>query len=66
MDLGLENGVETALYLADELTLTDRLSIYVGLRFSSFFALGPTEVRTYTPGIVPCAVNNITGRDEYC
>ncbi|MCK4992596.1 MAG: TonB-dependent receptor, partial [Bacteroidales bacterium] len=51
MDLGLENGVETALYLADELTLTDRLSIYAGLRFSSFFALGPTEVRTYTPGM---------------
>jgi hypothetical protein len=51
LNLGLENGVEAALYLADELTLTDRLSIYVGLRFSSFFALGPREVRTYTPGM---------------
>jgi len=51
MELGLENGVETALYLADELTLTDRLSIYAGLRFSSFFSLGPSEVRTYTPGM---------------
>ena len=51
MDLGLENGVETALYLADELTLTDRLSIYAGLRFSSFFSLGPSDVRTYTPGM---------------
>jgi len=50
LDLGLENGVETALYLADELTLTDRLKLYAGLRFSSFFALGPSDVRTYTPG----------------
>ena len=58
LDLGLENGVETALYLADELTMTDRLSIYVGLRFSSFFALGPSEVRTYTPGM-PLMEENI-------
>lgn len=58
MELGLENGVETALYLADELTLTDRLSIYAGLRFSSFFSLGPSEVRTYTPGM-PSVEENI-------
>ncbi len=58
LDLGLENGVETALYLADELTLTDRLSIYAGLRFSSFFSLGPSEVRTYTPGM-PSVEENV-------
>jgi hypothetical protein len=59
LDLGLENGVETALYLADEVTLTDRLKIYAGLRFSSFFALGSTDVRTYTPGM-PRVEENIT------
>ena len=59
MDLGLENGVETALYLADEVTLTDRLKIYAGLRFSSFFAVGPSQVRTYTPGM-PRLEENIT------
>jgi len=58
LELGLENGVETALYLADELTLSDRLTIYGGLRFSSFFYLGPTEVRTYTPGM-PTVEENI-------
>ena len=58
LELGQENGVETALYLADNLTLTDRLSIYVGLRFSSFFYLGPTEVRTYTPGM-PLVEENV-------
>ena len=59
LDLGLENGVETALYLADELTLTDRLKIYAGLRFSTFFSLGPTDVRTYTPGM-PRVEENIS------
>ena len=59
LDLGLENGVETALYLADEVTLTDRLKIYAGLRFSSFFALGSSDVRTYTPGM-PRVEENIT------
>ena len=58
MELGLENGVEAALYLADELTLTDRLSIYAGLRFSSFFYLGPTDVLTYAPGM-PTVDENI-------
>ncbi len=58
LELGLENGVETALYLADELTLTDRLTIYGGLRFSSFFYLGPTDVSTYTPGM-PTVEDNI-------
>ena len=57
LDLGLENGVETALYMADELTLTDRLKVYTGLRFSSFFSLGPSDVRTYTPGMPPVEEN---------
>ncbi|MDF1576113.1 MAG: TonB-dependent receptor [Bacteroidales bacterium] len=58
LDLGLENGVETALYLADELTLTERLKVYAGFRFSSFFSLGPSELRTYAPGM-PLLEENI-------
>lgn len=58
LELGLENGVETALYLGDEVTLTDRLTVYAGLRFSSFFYLGPTDVLTYTPGM-PTVEDNI-------
>jgi len=64
LDLGLENGVEAALYLADELTLTDRLKIYAGLRFSSFFALGPSDVRTYAPGM-PRVEENIRDTLSY-
>ena len=58
LNLGLENGVETAAYLADEIDLTNRLKIYAGLRFSSFFALGPSEIRTYNPGM-PTQEENI-------
>ena len=51
LDLGLENGVEVALYIADEISLTERLNVYAGLRFSTFFALGPSEVLNYSPGM---------------
>lgn len=51
VNLGVENGVEIAAYAADEITISDRLTAYVGLRLSSFLALGPSEVRSYTPGL---------------
>jgi hypothetical protein len=59
LNLGSENGVESALYLADEIALTDRLNVYAGLRFSTFLALGPSEIRTYVPGM-PMMDENIT------
>ncbi|MCK5068536.1 MAG: TonB-dependent receptor [Bacteroidales bacterium] len=57
LDLGLENGVETAAYLADEISLSTRLKVYAGLRFSTFLAMGPSEIRTYTPGMPPVEEN---------
>ncbi|MCK5694646.1 MAG: TonB-dependent receptor, partial [Bacteroidales bacterium] len=57
MELGVENGVETAVYLADEWTWTERLKLYTGLRFSTFFSLGPSDVRIYTPGMPPVEEN---------
>jgi CarboxypepD_reg-like domain/TonB-dependent Receptor Plug Domain len=51
MDLGMENGVETAAYVGDELSLSDRLTAYVGLRLSGYLSLGPSEVRTYASGL---------------
>lgn len=59
LDLGMENGVETAAYVGDELTLTDRLTAYVGLRLSAYMSLGPSELRTYAPGL-PRLEENIT------
>ena len=57
LELGLENGIETAAYLADEIDLTERLKVYAGLRISTFLALGPSTVRTYTPGMPPFEEN---------
>jgi hypothetical protein len=44
-----EYGLETALYIDDKYTLTDFVSVNAGLRFSSFFVLGPTGVIVYDP-----------------
>jgi len=51
VDLGVEDGVETAVYLADEITLTSRLTLYGGIRFSTFLALGPAQVYEYREGM---------------
>jgi hypothetical protein len=59
LDLGMEHGVETALYAGDEIKLTDRLTLYGGLRTSVYMYLGPSQVRNYTPGM-PLMEENIT------
>jgi outer membrane receptor protein involved in Fe transport len=46
-----EKGVESALFLADQMEINDRLSLYVGLRYSFFSALGPRTVYNYFPGL---------------
>jgi hypothetical protein len=51
VELGQDNGLETAAYLADEISLTPRLTLYGGLRFSTFFSLGPKEVQVYGEGL---------------
>ncbi|MBN2520759.1 MAG: TonB-dependent receptor [Bacteroidales bacterium] len=46
-DLGAENGIESAIYLADEYKITKLLSIYGGIRYSYFAFLGPKLVYEY-------------------
>ncbi len=57
-DLGIEDGVETALYLGDEITLSPRLTLYGGLRYSLFMAFGPAQVLAYEKG-TPFIESNI-------
>jgi hypothetical protein len=47
--LNREKAVEPAVYFEDKITLNDNLSLNAGLRFSSFFALGPSSVMIYDP-----------------
>ena len=59
LDLGSENGIESAMYVGDNITINDRFSAYAGLRVSAFMALGPSTVRTYSPGM-PMLDENVT------
>src|SRR5690606_10590064 len=45
-----DKGYETSVYLNDEMTLTDRLSMSVGLRFSQFAKIGPSDTYVYAEG----------------
>ncbi len=51
VELGMEKGLETAVYLADEITLTPRLTLYGGLRFATYLSLGPDEAQVYGEGL---------------
>ena len=50
VDLGKEKGVEFAGYIGDEISLSSRLTLYAGLRYSAFINLGPDETLTYFEG----------------
>jgi hypothetical protein len=47
--LGMENGIEGGIYISDQVQISDRLSIYAGLRYSFYAYMGPQTVYKYTP-----------------
>ena len=47
MKLEDERSMEHSIYVADEYTVNQRISLYAGLRLSSFFYMGPKTVYTY-------------------
>ena len=49
VELGKEQGIEGALYLSDQIQVTNRLTINAGLRYSMFANIGPQEVLLYAP-----------------
>ena len=49
-NLGTEQGLESALYMADSWELMPRLTLNAGLRLGLFNPVGPKTVYTYTPG----------------
>ncbi len=59
VDLGLENGMETGIYLADEISLARWLTLYTGIRYATFTSLGPDEVMVYGEGL-PFQPGNVT------
>jgi hypothetical protein len=54
-----QRAVEAALYFENKYIVTDYLSVNAGLRFSSFFALGPQTVFIYNPAF-PRSISSVT------
>jgi hypothetical protein len=53
-----QRAIEPAIYFEDKYNVTDHLSINAGLRFASFFAMGPQTVFIYNP-LYPRSVTSI-------
>ena len=64
VDLGVENAVETALYFSDEITITPRLTLYGGFRYSFYLALGAAEVLEFEEGL-PKNKSNLVGTRQF-
>ena len=47
--LGTENGIEGGIHISDQVQVSDRLSIYAGLRYSFYAYMGPKTVYEYVP-----------------
>ena len=48
----IENALELALHVEDEISLSEKLAVSAGLRYSHFLNLGPSVVRQYANGEV--------------
>ena len=48
----IENALELAIHAEDEISLSDKLAVSAGLRYSHFLNLGPSVVRRYANGEV--------------
>ncbi len=46
-----EQALETAIYLGDKFTISPKLTLDAGLRYSLYNYLGPHDVYTYAPGV---------------
>jgi hypothetical protein len=62
--LQAEKALESAIYVADRFDISPRFSVYAGLRYSLFNALGPRLVNEYLPGASKTE-NTITGTRGY-
>ena len=59
-----EKALESALYISDQYTISPKLSIEAGIRYSLYNYLGPKNIYTYVPGL-PRQESNNTGIKYY-
>jgi hypothetical protein len=59
-----QQALETAIYLSDQYSITNALSIEGGIRYSLYNYLGPQTINEYLSGL-PKTTDNITGTRSY-
>ena len=59
-----EKALESAAYIDYERSLTEKLSVSAGLRYSMFNALGPRDVNLYSDGELPAEETLLETRHE--
>jgi hypothetical protein len=59
-----EQGLESAFYISDRYDISQKLSLYFGLRYSMFNYLGPKTVNEYVEG-APIEESTKTGERTY-
>ena len=59
-----EQALEHGYYISDRFTVTDRLAIHAGLRYSVYHFLGPQRMNLYTPGM-PRETDNILETKDF-
>ncbi len=50
VDLGVERGVESSLFVSDSYDITDRINLVLGVRYTLFNPVGPDTAYKYTKG----------------
>lgn len=59
-----ERSVEAAAFVEDEIKLSEKISVVLGLRYSRFYRVGAATINRYAPGN-PLADDVITESDSY-
>ena len=59
-----ERAIESAIYIGDNYTLSENISVYAGLRYSNYNFLGPKTVYSYPEGL-PKSPSNSTESTLY-
>lgn len=63
-ELDTEKGIESSIYLSDQWSILENLSLYAGLRYSFYGYLGPSTVNNYRENAARTE-RNIIGVTEY-
>ncbi|WP_423148989.1 TonB-dependent receptor [Rubrolithibacter danxiaensis] len=59
-----ERALESAMFVSDQITISPHFTVYLGLRYSLYNALGPKDVYQYLPGASK-TVSTITDTLKY-